>query len=427
MFRKLVSIEEAKKAFGRNFSPKPVGTEQILLNDALNRTVAVDVTSEYDIPPFNRSTVDGYAVKSVDTYGADEQKPIALKLCGEVHIGEPPKVTIRKGETAQIVTGAPIPEGADSVVMVEDTAQKGADILVHSAVAKSENIMKAGSDIHKGELILKKGAVLSPHEVGVLAAIGKAKVDVFKRPKVAIFSTGAEIVEPGEPLSPGKIFDINAHTLSAAVQECGGAPLNMGLVQDEFEPMKSVLKKALSKADLVMTSGGVSVGPTDIIPKVLGKLGSPGVVVYGIAVRPGKPTAIAVVDGKPIFSLPGHPTSALLIFHLLVRPVISAMAGRPEGVAVKIDAIVSEKLFPARGRRTFVTVTLKRDKHGKLLASPVPTGLSGAITTLAKADGFVEISEDRQFVDAGEVVRVQLFKPNRYYELLMKRERERAS
>ena len=232
MFRKLVSLEEAKKALNRSFSPKPVGTEQISLSGALNRTLAIDVISSYDIPPFDRSTVDGYAVKAADTFGADEDKPVLLKLCGEIHIGEPPRVTIRKGETAQIVTGAPIPEGADSVVMVEYTVQRGADILFHSAVGKGENVMKAGSDIRKGELVLKKGTVLSSHEIGILAAIGKARVEVFKRPKVAILSTGAEIVEPGEPLSSGKIFDINAHTLSAAVAECGGEPMNMGIVQD---------------------------------------------------------------------------------------------------------------------------------------------------------------------------------------------------
>ncbi len=423
MFRKLVSLDEAKKTLKRNFSPKPVGTEQIPLSEALNRTSATDAISKYDIPPFNRSTVDGYAVKSEDTFGADEEKPVSLKFSGEIHIGEPPKVVVRKGDTAQIVTGAPIPEGADSVVMVEDTIQKGNSVLVHTAVVKGENVMKAGSDIPKGELALRKGTLLSPHEIGVLAAIGKAEVEVFKRPKVAIFSTGAEIVEPGESLSPGKIFDINAHTLSAAVAECGGEPLNMGIVQDEYEPMESALKKAISKTDVVMTSGGVSVGPTDIIPKVLSKLGTPGVIVYGIAVRPGKPTAIAIVNNKPVFSLPGHPTSALLIFHLIVRPIIMAMAGRPEEFAVKAEAVTSEKLFPSRGRRTFITVTVSRNKQGKLLATPVSTGLSGAITTLAKADGFVEISENQQFVDSGEKVMVQFFKPERYYELLMKRER----
>jgi len=303
--------------------------------------------------------------------------------------------------------------------MVEQTVQKDKRLLVHASMSKSENVMKMGSDIHKGEHILKQGAPLTSHEIGVLAALGLDKIEVFKRPKVAIISSGAEITEPGKPLSPGKIYDINAHTLSAAVAECGGEPLNLGIVQDQYDQMRAALKKALSKADVAITSGGVSVGPTDIIPKVLNQLGKPGVIVYGIAVRPGKPTTIAVVDGKPVFSLPGHPASALLIFHLLARSVVMKMAGMAEEPSITVKAVTSERLFPARGRRTFVTVSLKRDRRGKLVASPVPTGLSGAITTLTKADGFTEIPENQQFVDAEEAVTVQLFKPERYHALMM--------
>jgi putative molybdopterin biosynthesis protein len=419
MFRKLVSLEEATLTLKRNFTPKPVGKELVTLSEAHNRTLAIDVTSQLDIPPFDRSTVDGYAVKAADTFGADEDKPVALKLCGQVNVGEPPQVKVQKGEAAQIVTGAPIPEGADSVVMVEQTVQKDKRLLVHASMSKSENVMKMGSDIHKGEHILKQGAPLTSHEIGVLAALGLDKIEVFKRPKVAIISSGAEITEPGKPLSPGKIYDINAHTLSAAVAECGGEPLNLGIVLDQYDQMRAALKKALSKADFAITSGGVSVGPTDIIPKVLNKLGKPGVIVYGIAVRPGKPTTIAVVDGKPVFSLPGHPASALLIFHLLARSVVMKMAGMAEEPSITVKAVTSERLFPARGRRTFVTVSLKRDKRGKLVASPVPTGLSGAITTLTKADGFTEIPENQQFVDAEETVTVQLFKPERQHALMM--------
>jgi len=376
------------------------------------------VISSLNVPPFDRSTVDGYAVKSADTFGADEDKPVTLKLHGQVDVGETPKVKVQKGIAVQIATGAPMPEGANSVVMVEYTVQKGEKVLIHSAVSKGENVMKAGSDIRKGETILKRGTVLSSHEIGVLAALGIDRVEVFKRPKVAIISTGAEIVEPGKPLPPGKIYDINAQTLSVAVAECGSEPLNLGIVEDQTDQMRAALKKTLSIADVVITSGGVSVGPTDIIPKVLDTLGKPGVVVYGIAIRPGKPTTMAVIDGKPVFSLPGHPTSALLSFHLFVRPVIAEMAGKGEEHPITVRAVTSERLFPARGRRTFVTVTLKRDRLGKIVASPVPTGLSGAITTLAKADGFTEIPEDQQFVDAGETVTVQLFKPDKYYSLM---------
>ena len=254
----------------------------------------------------------------------------------------------------------------------------------------------------------------------MLAALGLDKVEVFNHPRVAIISTGAEITEPGKPFPPGKIYDINAYALSAAVAECGGEPVNLGIVQDQYDQMRAALKKALSKADVVITSGGVSVGPTDIIPKVLNSLGKPGVIVYGIAVRPGKPTTIAMVDGKPVFSLPGHPASALLIFHLLGRSMIAKMAGRTEEPSITVKAVTSERLFPAKGRRTFVTVSLKLDKRGKLVASSVPTGLSGAITTLAKADGFTQIPEDQQFVDRGETVLVQLFKPERHYALTRK-------
>jgi putative molybdopterin biosynthesis protein len=238
-------------------------------------------------------------------------------------------------------------------------------------------------------------------------------VNVYKRPRVAVVSTGAEIVEPGKPLSPGKIYDINAHTISAAVTECGGEPISLEIVPDETNQLKATLRKALDSADIIMTSGGVSVGPTDIIPKVLNTLGKPGVIVSGIAVKPGKPATIAIVDGKPVFSLPGHPTSSLLIFHILARSAILGMTGRREETPVTVKAVASAKMFPARGRRTFVMVSLTGDKSGGLVASPVALGLSGAITTLAKADGFVEIMERQQFINAGDVVTVHLFKPLR--------------
>jgi len=244
-----------------------------------------------------------------------------------------------------------------------------------------------------------------------LAALGVTNVKVYKRPRVAILSTGAEVVEPGRPLSTGKIYDINAHALSAVVTECGGESINLGIVEDESRKMEATFKKALNIADLIITSGGVSVGPTDIIPEVLDTLGKPGVIVYGIAIKPGKPTTVAVINGKPVFSLPGHPTSALLIFQLLVRPVIAGMAGRPAEKPRKVKAVTATRIFAARGRRTFVTVHLTSDKAGKFVASPVPLGLSGAITTLSKADGFIEIHESQQFIDAGEEVTVHLLKP----------------
>jgi len=418
LFRKLVSVDEAKKTLARNFTPKPVGSEVVTLSEAYDRVVASDVVSPHDIPPFTRSTVDGYAVKASDTFGAEENSPVILTLGGRVSIGEAPKVRVQKGTLAEIVTGAPIPEGADAVVMVEYTERKGDSVLVRQAVSHNENVMRAGSDIRKGETILERGAALSPYEIGALAAIGSIRVEVYKRPKVAIFSTGAEVIEPGKLLTLGKIFDINAHALSAAVQECGCEPLNMGIVQDEPHQMQTAFKKALKTANVVITSGGVSVGPMDIIPKVLDTLGRPSVIVYGIAIRPGKPTTIAVVNDIPVFSLPGHPASSLMIFHLFVRPILICMAGRKEQEPAKVKAAVSERLFPSRGRRTYVTVTLRKDRGGKIVASPVSAGLSGAITTLSKADGFLIIHENQQFIEKGSLVDVELFKPGTYYSLI---------
>jgi len=410
-------MDKAKRILAQNFTLKPVGKEFVPLSEAYDRVLATDVVSPLDIPPFNRSTVDGYAVKAADTFGAEEDRPITLKIFGKVNVGEAPRIRVEKGTAVEIVTGAPIPEGANAVVMMENTVRQNKTVLIHQSVSLGENVMKAGSDIRRGEIVLKKETVLSPYQVGVLAAVGSAMVEVYRRPRVAIFSTGAEVVEPGKPLTMGKIFDINAHALSAAVVDCGGEPLNMGIVQDETKRMETALRKALNAADVVITSGGVSVGPTDIIPKILDTLGKPGVVVYGVAIRPGKPTTIAVISKKPVFSLPGHPASALLIFHLFARPILLRMAGRKEETAFTVSAVTSERLFPSRGRRTYVTVTLKRDKSGRIVASPVPTGLSGAITTLAKADGFLVIHESRQFIEKGQRVEVELFKPSVYYSL----------
>jgi len=411
VFRKLVSLDEAIQTLQEQFYPKPVGVEQVSLSQAHQRVLAKDVKAPLNVPPFNRSTVDGYAVKAENTFGADEKHPITLKLLGHVAVGEMSKIVVEEKTTVEIVTGAPLLSGADAVVMMEYTIQKNNLVSIYRPVSKGENVMEAGSDIRKGETVIKKNQTLSSRDIGILAALGFTKVDVYKRPKVAVISTGAEIVEPGEPLPPGKIYDINAYTISTAVQECGAQPLNFGIIPDEIGELKAVLKKALNSADIVITSGGVSVGPMDVVPKVLNMLGKPGVIISGIAVKPGKPTTIAIVDGKPIFSLPGHPTSSLLIFYILVRPIILKMAGERQEPPFTLKAIITEKMFQAKGRRTFVMVNLIRDKSGKLLAQPVSLGLSGAITTLSKADGFVIIPERRQFINAGEEVTVYLFKP----------------
>jgi molybdenum cofactor synthesis domain-containing protein len=410
MFRKLMTFDEAKKAISLHLKPEPLGIEEISLLEAYNRILMEDMASALDIPPFNRSTVDGYAVKAEDTFSAEENQPIKLKVCGVVNVGEPPKISVAKGEAAEIVTGAPVPEGADAVVMIEDTDRENDELSVYSAVTREENVMKKGTDIKKGETVLKAGQVLGSREIGVLAALGIAKVKVHMVPSVAVLSTGAEVTEPGKKLPLGKIYDINAYSLSAAVLESGGKPVYLGVVPDDKTELRKALEHALAYADMVITSGGVSVGPRDITPQIVDSLGKPGLIVCGIAVKPGKPTTIALIGKKPVFSLPGHPTSALLMFHLLARPVIQLLSGRPAKEATTVKAVASARMFSAKGRRTFVMVKLKRDKSNRLIAEPVETGASGAITTLAKADGFVEIPENQQFVDTDEEITVALLK-----------------
>lgn len=405
-----MTFDEAKKAISLHLKPEALGEEEIPLLEAYNRVLKENITSTLDVPPFNRSTVDGYAVKAEDTFGAEENQPVKLNVCGVVNVGEPPRISIAKGQAAEIVTGAPIPEGADAVVMVEDTERESDELRVYSAVTKDENIMKKGADIKKGETVLKAGQVLGSPEIGVLAALGITKAKVFKVPIVAVLSTGAEVTEPGKKLPPGKIYDINAYSLSTAVVESGGKPVYLGVVPDEKTELRKALEHALDSADMVITSGGVSVGPRDITPQIVDSLGKPGLIVCGIAVKPGKPTTIALIGRKPVFSLPGHPISALLMFHLLARPVIQLLSGKPAKEAKTVMAVASTRMFSAKGRRTFVMVRLKRDKSNRLIAEPVETGASGAITTLAKADGFVEIPENQQFIDADEETAVALLK-----------------
>ena len=408
MFKELMTFDNAKKLLLAQLNPEPLGTEKIPLIDAYYRILGEDVITTINIPPFDRSTVDGYAVRADDTYGAEENKPTTLSIIGTINVGEPPNIEIKKNKTVEIVTGAPIPEGADSVVMVENTQKQEDSLLIYRAVTRDENIMKKGTDLTKGEKILKAGQLLGAPEIGVLAAIGMDYVNVLKIPIVSVISTGAEITEPGKELGPGKIYDINAYSLSAAVKESGGKSICLGVIPDNEVALETALKDALVSSDIIVTSGGVSVGPKDYTPKIVNSLGKPGVIISGIAVKPGKPTTIAFIGKKPIFSLPGHPTSALLIFYLLVRPVIQRLAGTKIVSDKTVKANLTTKLFSAKGRKTFVTVSLSRDKNQKITALPIQTGASGAITTLSKADGFIEIPANQQFIDSNEEVTVTL-------------------
>lgn len=410
MFRRLLSLDQARKAILDRLKPTMLGNEQINLLHATNRVLAEDIVASQNVPPFDRSTVDGYAVKAEDTFGAAENRPVTLNVRGTVRIGELPKTTVGKDQAAEIVTGAPMPKGADAVVMVEYAERKAEEIHVYTAVSKHENVLKVGNDIKKGEMILECGTTLGSREIGVLAALGMGSVEVRRVPRVAVLSTGPELTEPGKRLSPGKVFDINAYSLNSAILESGGEPIYSGVVEDNFSELQEALRKALTSADMIVTSGGVSVGPKDLMPKALASLGTPGVIFSGIAIKPGKPTTFAIIDGKPVFSLPGHPTSALLVFRLLVRPAIRLMTKREPENDLTLEASAGARMFSAKGRRTFVMVKLRSNESNVILAEPVQRGESGAISLLARADGFVEIPENAQFVDADDRVFVHLFR-----------------
>jgi putative molybdopterin biosynthesis protein len=292
--------------------------------------------------------------------------------------------------------------------MVENTERQSDRVRVFTAMPRYGNMMRAGGDIKKGEIVLTPETVLGSREIGMIAALGMDTVRVCRTPRIAVFSTGPEIKEPGESLPAGKIYDINMYSLSSAILESGAKPICLGVIQDNLSELQEALRRGLDVADMVVTSGGVSVGPKDVMPKALASLENSNVIFSGIAIKPGKPTTVAVTENKLLFALPGHPTSALLVFYLLVRPAIQTMAGRRPEEGLELEALAGTRMFSAKGRRTFVMVTLRRDADHRILAQPVSKGDSGAITTLARADGFVEIPESVQFVDADEEVTVHL-------------------
>ncbi len=408
IFRELVSVEDARKLFREHFNPQPREVEAVSLEECAGRVLAENVEAAIDVPPFDRASMDGFAVRAEDLYGAEEDHPLSLRIVGRIGAGEEPKIGVGLGEAVEVSTGAPMPRGANAVVMVEYTWQGDSSLKVYRAVVPGENIAAAGSDIMAGELILRRGDLLSPRETGVLAALGVARVNVFSRPVVAVLSTGNEVVEPGKPLRFGKIYDINSRTVADSVAENGGVPVFMGIVGDDAGEMRRRLEEAVGSADLVLTSGGTSAGVGDLLYRIVGGLGEPGILVHGVSARPGKPLIIAVVGGKPVFGLPGYPTSALMMFHLFVRPVLREMAGLGEAERRTVRASAPERILSSGGRREYMPVNVIRDEAGRFSVYPVPGG-SGSITTLAEADGFIEIPEGKAFFDEGEDVEVELF------------------
>lgn len=410
-FLEVVSAEEARARFNRALDLSPLAGEKIALSAALGRVLAEDVPSPVDAPPFDRSSVDGFAVRASDIAGASEGAPRRLVLNGEVlACGIAPKLAVAPGTATTIATGGVLPRGADAVVMIEwtelvETNEEPA-IDVRRAVAPGQFVSFAGSDIARGETVLRKGTPISSREIGMLAACGIGELEVVRRARVAVLSTGDELVPPGKKLRPGAVYDSNGAILAAAVAEAGGEPVSFGAFPDDVVVLEAALRRALADCDMVVLSGGTSKGAGDLSHTVIAKFGKPGILVHGVALKPGKPLCLAVAGGKPIAVLPGFPTSAIFTFHAFIAPVIRARAGLAPEAADKIEARVPVRIPSELGRQEFVLVSLVAGEGGPV-AFPSQKG-SGAVTNFSEADGFIEIDALAPALDADTSVEVTL-------------------
>jgi molybdopterin molybdotransferase len=399
-FTSTISLEEAQRRLAAAIRPI-ARTERVRLADAAGRVVAHDVTSSIDVPPFARSAMDGYAVVAADTAGATLQSPARLRIVERIYSGQPPRESIAPGACAEIATGAPMPDGADAVVMVENTTQGAADVVeIHAPATPGQNIGRRGADISAGARVVGAGDLLTPSRVGSLAATGCADVNVYERPRVAILSTGNEVVDPGQTLAPGQIFDVNRFTLAAVVAAHGGIPERHKAVHDSLDALTAALDLCAG-ADVIVFSGGSSVGERDLILDVVAARGE--MIFHGIAIKPGKPTAFALVNGRPLFGMPGNPTSCLSNAYVLLVPYLRATARLPPFQPRIVSVPLARRIHSPARRHQIYTVRLSDGG-----AYPAFKG-SGDITSLSQADGYIQIPEDQSVVEEGTVVAVTLF------------------
>lgn len=410
MFFKVKTSEEVQEIL-KGF--KPVGMETIPISEALNRVLAKEIVSQEDMPGFSRSSMDGYAVRAKDTFGAADSLPAFLDLAGEVIMGKEPDGRVISGKAMKISTGGMIPDGADAVVMLEychSVDEK--TIEVSRTVAPLENIIGKGDDFRKGEVIFKKGTVLRPQDIGLLAGLGIEKIPVYRKPQVGIISTGDEVVPIHQKPGPGQVRDINSYTLSAFCLQAGAIPVNLGLCKDNFEEMREKAGKVLEFCDTVWISGGSSVGTRDMTVKVLESFDGMELLVHGIAISPGKPTIIARIGSKAVFGLPGHVASAMVVAEIFLNPFLAVLSGKvlSSGNAHQsLQAVLERNVESVSGRDDYIRVKLCQ-RNGKLLADPV-FGKSGLISTLVEADGLVKIDRNTEGLYKGQTVSVLLFRP----------------
>jgi len=398
--RETIALEEARELIDGVMTPIR-RHEPVPLLAANGRVLARDVIANFDVPPFARAGMDGYAVIAEDTFGASRFEPKMLRVIEKVYTGQVPARRVSRSECAEIATGAPMPEGADAVVMVEETERAGSDeVRILTPVYPRQNVGKQGADIVRGQTVLKAGDVLNPSRIGAIAALGITDIDVFAKPSVAILSTGNEIVEPGADLQPGQIYDINRYTLSTIIAEHGGMAVTYQTAQDTLEDLERAIDRCLNE-DLMVFSGGSSVGERDLILDVIGRRGE--IVFHGIAVKPGKPTVFGVIAGKAVFGMPGYPTSCLSNAYMLLVPPLRRMAHLPPHRVRTVQVPISQRIVSTTGRHQFYTVRLVDGE-----AQPAFKA-SGDITSMSQADGYIEIPAQTDIVEKGEMVEVKLF------------------
>lgn len=409
-FLRILSRDEAETAFWDALRPAPLRSETVALTDLAGRVLARDVMAAVDAPPFDRSTVDGFALRAADLAEVSAAEPLRLTLNPEtIACGIQPALVVAPGTATPIATGGPIPRGADAVVMIEHTDPAPDGIMVARALAPGSNIAFAGSDIARGQVVLRRGTVIGSREVAMLAAVGIGAAEVWRRPRIAVLSTGDELVQPGQPLRPAAIYDSNGPVIVAALRESGCDAVHLGALPDEAGALEAAVRAAHEAHDGLILSGGTSKGAGDLTVKVIEGLGDPGIVAHGVALKPGKPLCLAVCAGKPVVVLPGFPTSAMFTFHELVAPALRAMAGLPRENAAQVTAHLPLRLASDFGRTEFAMVALTHGPDG-LVAHPVSKG-SGAVTAFAEADGFVTIPALADHLPEGTEARVTLFTP----------------
>jgi molybdopterin molybdotransferase len=399
-FKSTISIDEARRLLRDGVRPIE-RVETVTLLDAQGRVASADVQSTIQVPPFSRSAMDGYAIAAADASSAGPERPARLRIVDRIYTGQMPRTKVDRGTAIEIATGAPLPEGADAVVMVEETRRAGEDAVeVLAAVTAGQNIGRRGADISSGDRIVQRGDHLNASRIGALAAIGRGSVEVFARPRVAVLSTGNEVIEPGSPLAGGQIYDVNRFTLAAVIDAHGGTAMPRAPVPDTVAALISALDDCAS-ADILIFSGGSSVGERDLLVDLVAARGS--MIFHGIAVKPGKPTAFAIVDGKPFFGMPGNPTSCLSNAYILLVPYLRATARLPLYAPRTVQLPLAARIVSPAGRHQFFTIRLRDG-----MAYPAFKG-SGEITSLSQADGYIEIPQDQSTVEEGAEVTVTLF------------------